>query len=115
MKKIIAFIAFALLLIFATAALAAPFVVCDPQAGVTHYKLTGPAWVPATVPAQPDGSLKLDVAASVDGVNAITVAACIAAGPQPDGWPVERCSIFVPFSFTRPSPPASTKAIRLTP
>lgn len=114
MKRLFEILLAALVFLPATAP-AAPNLICDPQAGVTHYRVTGPAWVPATVPAQADGSLKMDVAAAADGVNALTVAACIAAGPQPDGWPVERCSVPVPFSFTRPPLPASTKGIKLLP
>lgn len=89
----------------AAVAFASPFLICDPQAGVTHYKVTGPSWISTTVPAQPDGSIKMDVAAAITGVNALTVAACIGV------W----CSDAVPFEFTRPAPPAITKAIRLIP
>lgn len=91
---------------------AAPFVVCDPNPGVTTYKLTGPAWVPATVPAQADGSIKMDVAAATDSKNSITVAACV--GPTPD-WPAERCSDPAPFEFTPTPRPVITSNIRLTP
>lgn len=88
----------------------APFLVCDPQAGVTTYKLTGPAWVPATVPAQPDGSIKMDVSAATVGENALQVAAC-AIDPV---WG-EVCSDNSPFSFTRPTTPALPATLRLTP
>ncbi len=108
MKKIIALILG--MLLCATLSYAGPFLVCDPQAGVTSYKLTGPAWVPASTPAQADGSLKLDLATSVIGVNALTVAAC-----KTDPLWGEACSATVPFSFTRPLPPAITSNIRLTP
>jgi hypothetical protein len=59
-------------------AIAAPGVslVCDPQAGAVTYTLTGPSWVPATVPAQPDGSLKLDISKAADGFSLMTVKAC---------------------------------------
>ena len=89
-------------------AFAAPFLVCDPQAGVTLYKLTGPAWVPASVPAQPDGSIRMDVAGANVGSNSLTVAAC-------NNDPIwgELCSPFVPFSFTRPSAAAPPANIRL--
>lgn len=93
-----------------TDGLAAPFVVCDPQKGVTHYRVTGPAWVTANVTAQADGSIKMDIASAALGVNAITVSACIS-----DSVWGERCSIPVPFEFTRPLPPASTKNTRLIP
>ncbi len=76
MKKILVLILGFLL--FATLSYAAPFLVCDPQTGITSYKLTGPAWAPASIPAQADGSLKLDLATSTIGSNSLTVAACIA-------------------------------------
>jgi hypothetical protein len=83
------------------------FLVCDPQTGVTLYKLTGPAWVPAIVIAQPDGSIKMDLSKSDIGVNQITVAACY----SDTLW---GCSEAVPFSFTRPAPPVTIKNIRLS-
>lgn len=87
---------------------AAPFLVCDPQAGISHYKLTGPAWTPPQIIAQPDGSIKLDVAASIVGSNALTVAACVS-----DPVWGERCSLPAPFTFTRPAAPATISNIRL--
>jgi LDH2 family malate/lactate/ureidoglycolate dehydrogenase len=88
---------------------AAPFLVCDPQTGVTSYKLTGPVWVPTSTPAQADGSIKLDVASSTVGSNSLTVAAC-----KTDPIWGELCSSTVPFVFTRPAAPtipANTKLI----
>ena len=96
--------------LFPAVTLAAPFLVCDPQAGVTSYKLTGPAWVPVSVAAQPDGSLKMDLAAATVGINSLTVQAC-----KTDPTWGEVCSSAVPFSFTRPSPPATISNIRLIP
>jgi hypothetical protein len=98
------------LMLIAVAVSASPFLVCDPQAGVSSYQLTGPAWVPVTVPAQPDGSIKMDVSAAIVGSNAITVKACASAGSV---WG-EQCSASVPFVFTRPAPPATTSNIRLS-
>lgn len=89
---------------------ATPFLVCDPQAGVTHYKFTGPAWIPATTPAQTDGSLKLDIVGATVGANSLTVAAC-----RQDAVWGELCSSTVPFSFTRPSPPTIPANIKLVP
>ena len=88
---------------------ASPFLICDPQAGVTHYALTGPGWVPVSVPAQGDGSIKMDVAGSAVGANSLTVAAC-----KDDLTWGELCSAFVPFVFTRPSAPASPANIGLS-
>jgi hypothetical protein len=89
--------------------LAAPFLVCDPQAGVTDYKLTGPAWVPISVTAQPDGSIKMDVASSTVGNNSLTVAAC-----KNDAIWGELCSEYVPFDYTRPSGAALPGNLRLS-
>lgn len=88
---------------------AAPFLVCDSQTGVTSYKLTGPAWVPASVSAQPDGSIRMDVAAAGSGSTSLTVAACIT-----DAIWGEVCSSTVPFVFVRPGSPAIIN-IRLIP
>ena len=106
MKK---FIVLAMILI-ASVSYAAPFLVCDPQSGVIHYNLTGPAWVPASTLAQTDGSIKLDVAGSNVGLNSLTVAACIS-----DGVWGEQCSVSVPFDFTRPTAPTSPSGIGLKP
>jgi len=107
MKKIILIMAIVLM---ASVSWAGPFLICDPQAGVTHYKLTGPAWVTGIVPAQADGSIRMDVSAALAGSNALTVAAC-----RSDAVWGELCSSTVPFVFTRPSVPATTSNIRLTP
>lgn len=88
---------------------AGPFLVCDPQAGITSYILTGPAWVPTNVTAQADGSIRMDVAAALVGSNAITVKAC-----KTDATWGEQCSASVPFVFTRPAAPVITSNIRLT-
>ncbi len=85
-----------------------PFLVCDPQAGVTSYKLTGPSWVPVTVAAQPDGSIKMDVATATVGSNVLTVAAC-----KTDPIWGELCSSAVNFTFTRPASPSGSVNIGL--
>ena len=97
-------------LAFSTVSFATPFMVCDPQTGVTTYKLTGPAWLTTpTVPAQVDGSVKLDVVSSSAGSNSLTVAACVV-----DAIWGEVCSSAVPFVFTRPSTatPTTLKLIK---
>lgn len=103
MKKllIVAFI------LYATNAMASPFLVSDPASGVTFYKITGLPWIDV-VPAQADGSLKTDVALSPLGVNNVKVSACIS-----DPTWGEACSADVGFTYTRPAPPAITKGIRL--
>ena len=90
MKKLILLL---ICMLIPSLVLASPFLVCDPQAGVTSYQLTGPGWVPTTpVPAQTDGSLKLDIITATNGVNSLTVKACVGV------W----CSDAVPFDFTKP-------------
>jgi hypothetical protein len=93
-------------LVLATVSQAAPFMVCDPNPGATSYQLTGPAWVPTTVTAQADGSIKLDVAASTIGANNLTVKACNSV------W---GCSTAVPFAFTRPAAISVPGGLELVP
>lgn len=111
MKKI--FVLVVMMLLFSSVCMAAPFLVCDPPlAGEpipTTYKLTGGAWVPASVPAMTDGTIKLDLVNAPIGTNSLTVAAC---GEPSDVWEV--CSDAVPFTFTRPSVPKLPKALKLT-
>ena len=88
---------------------ASPFLICDPQTGVTSYQLTGPAWVPTIpIPAQADGSIKMDVAAANVGANAITIKAC-----KTDPIWGELCSVPFDYSFTRPASPAKPGGIGL--
>lgn len=86
-----------------------PYLICDAQAGVTSYKLTGPAWVPMTVTAQLDGSLKVDVTNAIVGANALTVVAVIT-----DPLWGELVSAAVPFSFTKPSAPVGAGNLKLS-
>ena len=85
--------AFALLVAFK--AYAAPFLVCDPQAGVVGYEITG-LGEPVTFVAQADGSLKYDLASVNNGTYTLTVAACNMWG----------CSSTAPFVFTKVIPTA---------
>lgn len=107
MKKLIPIVL--AMVLFPSIVFASPFLVCDPQAGVTFYKLTGPAWVPASTPAEADGSIKLDLASASIGDNSLTVAAC----KNDEIWG-ELCSNAVPFSFTKPSVAAPPANIRLS-
>lgn len=111
MKKI--FLSVVMMLLFVSASFAAPFLVCDPpltgEPVPTTYKLTGGAWVPASVPAQADGTIKLDLVNAPTGTNSMTVAAC---GVPTEVW--EECSDPVPFSFTRPLAPPSPKTLKLS-
>ena len=76
-------------------------IICDPQAGITSYKMMPKAesvWIPpASTPAQPDGSLSLVIDNIPAGKSDIEVAACVGEGSV---W--EKCSPFVPFGFTKP-------------
>ena len=92
--------AFALLVAFK--AYAAPFLVCDPQAGVVGYEITG-FGEPVSFVAQPDGSLKYDLASVQNGTYTLTVAACNVWG----------CSSTAPFSFSKqvPSAPAGLRIV----
>jgi len=88
-----------LMILVATTVFASPFLVCDPQAGVQTYQLTGPSWVVTTpISAQADGSIRYDVASAVVGTNSLTVRAC-----KSDPIWGAVCSTPVPFSFVRPA------------
>lgn len=87
---------------------AAPTLICSPQAGVTSYRLTGPSWVPTSVPAQSNGSINMDVSSAAVGTTSLTVRAC-----KTDAVWGEQCSVPVPFDFNRPAPPAAASGITL--
>jgi hypothetical protein len=108
MKKISFMLIVGLVLLFAVSVSATPFLVSDPQAGISVYKLTGPSWVPATVPAQPDGSLKTSVAAALNGTNSLTVTACVT-----DALWGELCSPPAPFGFSKPANPLVPATLKL--
>ena len=107
MKKLLIVLAMVLM---ATQAWANPFIVCDPQATVTHYKVTGAAWVPATVPAQTDGSIKMDISTAPVGTSNLNFSAC-----RDDAIWGEQCSVTAPFSFTRPGTPVAPTGAKLVP
>ena len=91
------------LILIATTVFASPFLVSDPQSGVTSYQLTG--WSETTVTAQADGSLRMDVADAVQGTTYnMTVAACNIWG----------CSVTVPFVLQKQLPVAPSQ-LRLVP
>ena len=114
MKKMIGVLTLCLVLLMVLLAgvafAAGPFQTCAPQAGVQYYEMTGPVWVPSSVTAQTDGSLKLDVSPSAVGPNSDTLKACV------DNilWG-KLCSGTVPFSFTRPSNPNLPTDVKLVP
>ena len=107
MKKIL-FVTLMVMAMTGTAQ-AAPFLICDPQTGVTYYIITG---LPATIDgshinAQPDGSIKLDMALTpAGGPYNLSVKACA------DGW---GCSSSSPFVFSRPAALTAPGGLRLAP
>lgn len=111
MKKI--FLSVVIVILMSSVCLADPFLVCDPPlAGEpipVTYKLTGGAWVPTSVPAMADGTIRLDLVNAPTGTNSMTVAAC---GVPDDVWEV--CSDAVPFTFIRPRVQVSPKALKLS-
>ncbi len=114
MKKFLFWTLMAILAVLAgyQAAQAAPFLVCDPQAGATFYRITGDGYFTADIPAQTDGSLRADVGPIAPGVHNIQVFAC-ASG---ENWPTGVCSpTATPFSFTKPSAPGAPTNMRLAP
>lgn len=98
------------IVLMASVSYAAPFLICDPQAGITHYKITGDAYWTGNIPAQPDGSIRSDLAGIVSGTYNIQLSACI----NDTLWG-EACSAEVPFSFTRPPIPGVPQNTGLAP
>ena len=100
MKKLLIVIA---VLLFATSASAAPFLVCDPQAGVVGYEITG-LGEPVSFVAQPDGSLKYDLSSVNSGTYTLTVAAC-------NMWGCSAATAADPFTKAVPSAPAGLRIV----
>lgn len=68
----------AMLLLIPASGWAVPFITCDPQTlPVKAYRLDGPGWVPRLVLAEPNGTVKLDIAHANVGENVITMKACL--------------------------------------
>ena len=96
-------LAISIILLTATVTFATPFLVSDPQGGVTSYQLTG--WTETNVTAQADGSLRMDIGSAVQGTTyTLTIAACNVWG----------CSVTVPFGFGKQLPSAPSN-LRLVP
>ena len=108
MKKLIVILA--VILMFPVAGMCSPFLTCDPQATVTHYKITGDNFWTGNVNAQPDGSIRSDVATIPVGAHNIQIVACKTSST----WP-EACSAPAPFTFTRPSAPSVPTNVMLAP
>jgi hypothetical protein len=101
MKKAVLF--FVVLINMSSLAIASPFLVCDPAEGVHHYVIMGaPTCLGdmANIPAQPDGSIRVDLPCIILGaVYQIKVLACNAWGD---------CSPDTPFELKRAVPGATT-------
>ena len=101
MKKLLIVIA---VLLFATSASAAPFLVCNPQEGVVGYEITGLNPETVTFVAQPDGSLKYDLSSVNSGTYTLTVAAC-------NMWGCSAATAADPFTKAVPSAPAGLRIV----
>ena len=66
----------ALVLLFAATAHATPYLVCDPQEGVTGYEIVDNGNPAITIDAQADGSLRYDLAEIAKGEHSYAVKAC---------------------------------------
>jgi len=66
----------ALVLLFAATAHATPYLVCDPQEGVTEYEIVDNGATLPMVAAQADGSLRYDLAGIEKGEHSYQVKAC---------------------------------------
>ena len=95
------------LVLIATSVMASPYLVCDPQTGVTKYQITGS--ITATVPAQTDGSIRYDLAETASGTNVIQVKACVT-----DSFG-EVCSAASPFEWSRAIQPNAPTGLKLVP
>ena len=65
-----------LVLLFAATAHATPYLVCDPQEGVTEYEIVDNGATLPMVAAQADGSLRYDLAGIEKGEHSYQVKAC---------------------------------------
>jgi hypothetical protein len=100
----------AIILSMASVASAAPFLICDPQTGVQYYQITGASYLSGNIPAQTDGSLRVDVGAAVVGTTNLSVKACKAD----TAWG-EVCSVSSPFALVRPVAPSASTGLKLAP
>lgn len=98
------------LIVLAVSASAAPWLVCDPNTGVTSYNVVGQSFAPVIQPAQPNGSLRMDVAGAAVGDTELLINGCI----DNPIWG-RLCSTTVPFTLQRPAPPVASGNTRLVP
>ena len=91
------------IVLFASQAWSAPFLVCDPQAGVVGYEITG-LGDKINFIAQQDGSLRYDLASIQSGTYNLTVAAC-------NMWGCSAATAADPFTKAVPSAPAGLRIV----
>jgi hypothetical protein len=113
MKKPFSMI-FCLMLIVLPLTTFADSLVCDPQAGVTDYRVVGLDPARVNVSAEGDGSLKYDVAVLAPGSYSGSVEA--GARYMLNGVPQgpARWSNPVPFDLTVPGTPAASSGLAVT-
>ena len=94
------------LLSYNTLAISAPFLICDPQAGVDKYEVYQDGSEIATdIPAQPDGSLRYDLAGVTPGSYEFNAKAC-------DVWGCSALSANPTQSPAPSSPPTGLEMVR---
>lgn len=91
------FLPLILILVFVGPALATPFLVCDPQAGVGSYNLDVDGTITKGIPAEPDGSIHFDLDGMAVGPH-IFKAQAIGQGGWPSDWTP-------PFDTVKPENP----------
>lgn len=96
MKRIL--MAIGILMCLASTAFAAPFLVCDPQAGVTNYRVSldnGATWQDVAPDATNEYGFKLDLEGISNGTYNVKAQACNQWGCSTDSSPfafdVQRC------------------------
>ncbi len=114
MKKFILLGIFCLVLIGFVSISFADSLVCDPQAGVTDYRVLGLDSARTVVTAQPDGSVKYDVGVLAPGSYNGTIEAgkryILNGVPQgPARW-----SSSVPLALSVPDTPAASSGHAIT-
>ena len=80
---------------------AAPFLVCDPQAGAISYNLDIAGTITSDIPAQPDGSIHYDLAGMAVGPH-VFKAQAVGQG----GWPSDWSD---PFDTVKPGNPLNLR------
>ena len=90
-----------IILLFPAFCFGAPFLVCDPQAGVISYNLDVDGAIVTGISAQPDGSIHYDLVGMVVGPHSFKAQA-IGQG----GWPSDWSD---PFNTVKPENPLNLR------